>query len=133
MKPEPIPVDRESEVQILATMTHELRTPINIVMGNLDIFLGGFLGELNNRQKESLKTAMRNSGEALNLIQTSLQVLHETALRGASLKAMGTGTCRFRQALTVGVSTLRGRGGGPQGTGLLTTAARLAPLKCQLT
>lgn len=60
-------------------------------------------------------------------------MLHETGLRGASLEAVGTGACRFRQALTVGVTTLRGWGGGPQGIGLLTTAGRLAPLKCQLT
>ena len=62
------------KAEFLATMTHELRTPINIVMGNLDILLGGFLGELNNRQKESLKTAMRNSGEALNLITSLLDL-----------------------------------------------------------
>ena len=62
------------KAEFLATMTHELRTPINIVMGNLDILLWGFLGELNNRQKESLKTAMRNSGEALNLITSLLDL-----------------------------------------------------------
>jgi len=62
------------KAEFLATMTHELRTPINIVMGNLDILLGGFLGELNNRQKESLKTAMRNSGEALNLVTSLLDL-----------------------------------------------------------
>ena len=55
------------KAEFLATMTHELRTPINIVIGNLDILLGGYLGDLNNRQKDSLKTALRNSGEALNL------------------------------------------------------------------
>ena len=62
------------KAEFLATMTHELRTPINIVIGNLDILLGGFLGELNNRQKESLKTAMRNSGEALNLVTSLLDL-----------------------------------------------------------
>lgn len=54
--------------EFLATMTHELRTPINIVIGNLDLLLGGYLGELNNRQIDSVNTALRNSGEALNLI-----------------------------------------------------------------
>ena len=62
------------KAEFLATMTHELRTPINIIIGNLDILLGGFLGELNNRQKESLKTAMRNSGEALNLVTSLLDL-----------------------------------------------------------
>ena len=62
------------KAEFLATMTHELRTPINVVIGNLDILLGGFLGELNTRQKESLKTALRNSGEALNLVTSLLDL-----------------------------------------------------------
>jgi len=62
------------KAEFLATMTHELRTPINVVIGNLDILLGGFLGELNDRQKESLKTALRNSGEALNLVTSLLDL-----------------------------------------------------------
>lgn len=60
--------------EFLATMTHELRTPINIVIGNLDILLGGFLGELTERQTESVRTALRNSGEALNLITSLLDL-----------------------------------------------------------
>ncbi len=62
------------KAEFLATMTHELRTPINIVIGNLDLLLGGYLGELNNRQLDSLKTALRNSGEALNLIGSLLDL-----------------------------------------------------------
>jgi signal transduction histidine kinase len=62
------------KTEFLATMTHELRTPINIVIGNLDLLLGGLLGELSDRQQESLKTALRNSGEALNLISSLLDL-----------------------------------------------------------
>lgn len=62
------------KTEFLATMTHELRTPINIVIGNLDLLLGGFLGELDVRQRDSLKTALRNSGEALNLISSLLDL-----------------------------------------------------------
>jgi len=53
--------------EYLATMTHELRTPINIVIGNLDLMLGGFVGEVSDKQRKCMETAMRNSGEALNL------------------------------------------------------------------
>lgn len=60
--------------QFLATTSHELRTPINIIIGNLDLLLGGFLGELTERQKDSLRTALRNSGEALNLISSLLDL-----------------------------------------------------------
>lgn len=62
------------KAEFLATMTHELRTPINIVIGNLDLLLGGYLGELNDRQRESLKTALRNSGEALSLVSSLLDI-----------------------------------------------------------
>lgn len=53
--------------EYLATMTHELRTPINIVIGNLDLLLGGFVGDVSDKQRKCMETAMRNSGEALNL------------------------------------------------------------------
>jgi len=62
------------KAEFLATMTHELRTPINIVIGNLDLLLGGYLGELNDRQRESMKTALRNSGEALSLVSSLLDI-----------------------------------------------------------
>jgi signal transduction histidine kinase len=62
------------KAEFLATMTHELRTPINIVIGNLDLLLGGFLGATNERQRKCLETALRNSGEALNLVSSLLDL-----------------------------------------------------------
>ena len=62
------------KAEFLATMTHEVRTPINIVIGNLDLLLGGFLGEMSDRQRKSLETALRNSGEALNLVSSLLDL-----------------------------------------------------------
>jgi signal transduction histidine kinase len=62
------------KAEFLATMTHELRTPINIVIGNLDLLLGGFLGETNERQRKSIETSLRNSGEALNLVGSLLDL-----------------------------------------------------------
>ena len=48
---------------------------------------------------------------------------------GVGLEPVGTGTNRFRQAPTVGNPTPRGRDGGPQATGLLTTGGRPAPVE----
>ena len=62
------------KAEFLATMTHELRTPINIVIGNLDLLLGGFLGETNERQRKCIETSLRNSGEALNLVSSLLDL-----------------------------------------------------------
>ncbi|HEY2989745.1 MAG TPA: GAF domain-containing sensor histidine kinase [Candidatus Binatia bacterium] len=62
------------KAEFLATMTHELRTPINIVIGNLDLLLGGFLGETTERQRKCLETALRNSSEALNLVSSLLDL-----------------------------------------------------------
>lgn len=62
------------KAEVLATMTHEMRTPINIVIGNLDLVLRGFLGELSERQRKCLETALRNSGEALSLVSSILDL-----------------------------------------------------------
>ncbi len=62
------------KAEVLATMTHEMRTPINIVIGNLDLVLRGFLGELSERQRKCLETALRNSGEALSLVSSLLDL-----------------------------------------------------------
>jgi signal transduction histidine kinase len=62
------------KAEFLATMTHELRTPINIVIGNLDLLLGGFLGATNERQRKCIETSLRNSGEALNLVSSFLDL-----------------------------------------------------------
>jgi signal transduction histidine kinase len=62
------------KAELLATMTHEMRTPINIVIGNLDLVLRGYLGELTEKQRKCLETAMRNSGEALNLVSSLLDL-----------------------------------------------------------
>jgi signal transduction histidine kinase len=62
------------KAELLATMTHEMRTPINIVIGNLDLVLRGYLGDLTEKQRKCLDTAMRNSGEALNLVSSLLDL-----------------------------------------------------------
>lgn len=62
------------KAEFLAMMTHELRTPINIVIGNLDLLLGGYLGETSERQRKCIETALRNSGEALNLVSSLLDL-----------------------------------------------------------
>ncbi|HTM10043.1 MAG TPA: GAF domain-containing sensor histidine kinase [Verrucomicrobiae bacterium] len=63
-----------AKAEVLATMTHEMRTPINIVIGNLDLVLRGYLGEVSERQRKCLETALRNSGEALNLVTSLLDL-----------------------------------------------------------
>ena len=63
-----------AKAEVLATMTHEMRTPINIVIGNLDLVVRGFLGDVSERQKKCLETALRNSGEALNLVTSLLDL-----------------------------------------------------------
>ncbi len=62
------------KAELLATMTHEMRTPINIVIGNLDLVLRGYLGDVTERQRKCLETALRNSGEALNLVSSLLDL-----------------------------------------------------------
>ncbi len=60
--------------EFLAAVIHELRTPVSIVIGDLDILLGGYLGGLNSRQVGSLQTALRNSWEVINLVGSLLDL-----------------------------------------------------------
>jgi len=62
------------KTEFFATMTHELRTPINIIIGYLDLVIAGAMGEVNSRQRASLEAALRNSGEALNLTSSLLDL-----------------------------------------------------------
>ena len=64
----PMPYNRELEqaslakTQILATVTHELKTPLTSIVGYIDRMLEqDIVGVLNQRQERYLERAQRNS------------------------------------------------------------------------
>jgi signal transduction histidine kinase len=68
--------------QFLSTLSHELRTPLTALMGYLELFERGMLGELTPQQREAL-AVMRRSSETL--AQQLNNLLYFQELRGRQL------------------------------------------------
>lgn len=51
-----------------AAYLHDLKAPFSALLGNCQLLLKGFLGELNDRQKESIQTIERSTKKLLALI-----------------------------------------------------------------
>ncbi len=60
--------------QFLATISHELRTPMNSIIGFSDMLLSGLYGDLNDRQASRLETIQRNGYHLLALIDDLLDL-----------------------------------------------------------
>ncbi len=58
----------------IATLTHDLRTPLLAAIQTLDFFLDGTLGQLNTRQLEILDTMKNSNEDILGLVNTLLEV-----------------------------------------------------------
>jgi len=68
----------------LATVSHELRTPLTSVIGYSEMLLAGLAGELNDEQKDYLKTILEKGESLLRLISSILD-LSRIEARGVQL------------------------------------------------
>ena len=50
----------EAKSQFTSMVSHELRTPLTAIKGGVDLVLDGFVGEINEEQKDLLGTVQRN-------------------------------------------------------------------------
>jgi len=64
--------DLRGRTVILAAAAHELKTPLAIVAGYIEVLLGGKPGPLNDRQKQILKESQANCGRLQRFIQNFL-------------------------------------------------------------
>ncbi|MFA4985765.1 MAG: GAF domain-containing protein, partial [Candidatus Brocadiia bacterium] len=62
----------EMKSNLLANVSHELRTPLVSVRGYIEMTLGGFLGEVSERQSKGLRVALRNVDRLVALIENLL-------------------------------------------------------------
>ncbi|MCJ7515413.1 MAG: HAMP domain-containing histidine kinase, partial [Dehalococcoidia bacterium] len=60
--------------EFLANMSHELRTPLNSIIGYTKLILNGIEGEINDEQRQDLKTVYANSKHLLELINDLLNL-----------------------------------------------------------
>lgn len=58
----------------IATLTHDLRTPLLAAIQTLKFFLDGALGELNEKQKHLLSTMQKSNEDLLGLVNALLEV-----------------------------------------------------------
>ena len=58
----------------IATLTHDLRTPLTASIKTLNFFLDGSLGEINEQQKVMLTTMMKSNEDLLGLVNALLEV-----------------------------------------------------------
>jgi signal transduction histidine kinase len=62
------------KTQFLARVSHELRSPLNAIIGYTDMNLAGYYGELNEAQRDGLERVQRNSRQLLALINDVLDL-----------------------------------------------------------
>nr|WP_321496695.1 ATP-binding protein [uncultured Methanolobus sp.] len=60
--------------ELLANITHELKTPLSSVIGFSDVLLDGMPGQLNNDQKEYLSIINRSGSRLLELVNRMLDI-----------------------------------------------------------
>lgn len=59
---------------LLATVTHEMRTPLTSIMGTLGLLVNGALGKLPEKVQSVISVAFRNAGRLSHLIDDLLDV-----------------------------------------------------------
>jgi signal transduction histidine kinase len=60
--------------EFIGTMSHELRSPLNVVMGYVDLLLDGDLGSLEDEQRKALSRVQHHSLQLLELIEETLDI-----------------------------------------------------------
>lgn len=62
------------KTEFIGTMSHELRSPLNVVIGYVDLLLSGDMGELAGEQHQALERVQQHALQLLELIQETLDV-----------------------------------------------------------
>jgi two-component system, OmpR family, sensor histidine kinase VicK len=60
--------------EIISTTSHQLRTPLSVVKGNLEMILGGDFGELKKEQREILEEAAGGNDRMIKLVNDLMDV-----------------------------------------------------------
>jgi len=69
--------------EFLSIMSHEMRTPLNVVVGYSGMIMDGMLGEVNEKQKEAMGKIIRRANDQLVMINN---ILYATVLETEKIK-----------------------------------------------
>lgn len=62
------------DAEFVGVLAHELRNPLNIIMGYVDLLLEGVFGSLTSEQTQPLRYVEKNAGEILDLFGAALEL-----------------------------------------------------------
>ena len=60
--------------RLLSVISHELRTPVTVILGNVEILMDGIFGETNEKQRDSLLTVRRSGAGLLFQVENAIDV-----------------------------------------------------------
>jgi len=60
--------------RLLSVISHELRTPVTVILGNVEILMDGIFGAMNEKQKDSLLTIRRSGASLLFQVENAIDV-----------------------------------------------------------
>lgn len=60
--------------RLLSVISHELRTPVTVILGNVEILMDGIFGEMNEKQRDSLMTVRRSGAGLLFQVENAIDV-----------------------------------------------------------
>ncbi|MBI2986249.1 MAG: GAF domain-containing sensor histidine kinase [Deltaproteobacteria bacterium] len=60
--------------RLLSVISHELRTPVTVILGNVEILMDGIFGEMNEKQRDSLQTVRRSGAGLLFQVENAIEV-----------------------------------------------------------
>ena len=63
----------KAKSEFLGVMSHEFRTPLNLIMGHAGMMQEGMLGELNSEQRNSLERILHCSDDLLAMVMSILE------------------------------------------------------------
>lgn len=69
-----VPEGASTPEDLLATVTHEMRTPLTSILGSLGLVVNGALGKLPEKLQSVIRVAFRNAGRLSHLVDDLLDV-----------------------------------------------------------
>jgi len=60
--------------RLLSVISHEMRTPVTVILGNIEILMDGIFGQINEKQRDSLQTVRRSGTGLLFQVENAIDV-----------------------------------------------------------